>query len=158
MRIDGIDGSPGLQNLPEKSQGKEKAKGAEGAKKDSLELSSEVRKPDDSDHLLPAAQNRLSSIPDIRQEKVDEIRGKLASKYYEQDQVILDIAEKLSRSSELAHALARENKQAADVEPEDVKKLSVIFNRIDRGFYDSEKVLKTIAEKLKENLSGEADE
>ena len=107
---------------------------------------------------MQIAKSKLNSISDIRQERIEDVKGKIASKYYDQDQVISDIAGKMAKSEELADLLASENKQASQLNEKDVKKLAIIFNRIDRGFYDKEAVLKSVADKLKTYLSDDSKE
>lgn len=153
MKIDGIHDALNAQNLPQKKQNAVKADEGVKQRKDKLEISSEAKKLSDEQKLQNLAKAHLGAISDVRQEKIDEVRSKLASHYYDQDRVISDMAGKMTQSKDLAHAVARENYQAANINSDDVKKLAVVFNRIDRGVYDSDEVLKAVANKLKTYLS-----
>lgn len=160
MKIDGIPNGLIPKNQPLDGNNKAKAKDSANTrpKSDKLDISLRAHKLNDQEELLQIAKSKLNSISDIRQERIEDVKGKIASKYYDQDQVISDIAGKMAKSEELADLLASENKQASQLNEKDVKKLAIIFNRIDRGFYDKEAVLKSVADKLKTYLSDDSKE
>ena len=160
MKINGMPNGLIPKNQPLDSNHKAKAKESEDTrpKSDKLDISLQAHKLHDHEELLQIAKSKLNSISDIRQERVEDVKGRLASKYYDQDQVISDIAGKMAKSEELADLLASENKQASQLDDKDLKKLAIIFNRIDRSFYDKEAVLKSVADKLKTNPSDDSKE
>ena len=123
---------------------------------DKLEISAEARKLQGNDNFLEIAKSELAKIPDIRQTKVDEIKGKVASKYYEQNEIVADMAQKMASSEELKAALVDQNQQASQASVEDIKKLSIVMNRVDRKYYDSAEVLSLVAKGLIKDLQGDA--
>ena len=112
---------------------------------DKLEISDQAKRLQNEKSVLDLAKTQLSKVPDIRQTRIDEVKGKLAQNYYNDEQIVADVAKKLADSPELVSALKGENQVASNAKPEDVKKLSVIYNRIDRKFYESVEALDKIA-------------
>lgn len=160
MDIKGISNNLFPDKQPVNNKGKTNPNESSNTKStgDKIEISSQANKLNGQESLMRLAKAELNSIPEVRQERIEDVKGKIASKFYEQEQVISDIAGKMARSEELANLLASENKEAAQLDEADVKKLAIIFNRIDRGFYDKEAVLKSVAEKLKTYLSNNSQE
>ena len=154
MTIDRIQGSLTPDQVPKKRDENIRSDGKNKVKTDKLEISDQAKKLQGENSLFNVAQSKLSNISEIRQTKIDEIRGKIASNYYNDDKVISQVAEKLAKSEELVSALANQNRKAANVSSSDAKKLSVVFNRIDRKFYDSIEVLDKIAEGLLKDIQG----
>ena len=152
MNIDRIHEYLPSQQVPLKGQKGESAKGTRQAQKqDSIELSQEAKRLKGKD-LIAVAKAALDKIPDIRQQKVEEVRGKIAQHYYDNEQVVRDIAGKMARSEELHEALAGENREAAKADPAELKKLAVVFSRMDRKFYDSGEVLGKVAQNILKKL------
>jgi len=112
---------------------------------DKLEISAEAKKLQSSDSFVEIAKTEMSKIPDIRQTKVDEIKGKVATNFYEQQEVIAATAQKMASSPDLGAALSIQNQQAASASVDDIKKLSVVLNRVDRKYYDSNEILSVVA-------------
>jgi|GEM_PF-1115541 anti-sigma28 factor (negative regulator of flagellin synthesis) len=145
MNIERIHESLPLHDQPLKNQAARKEKQTDSVRKDRVELSPEARNLQQQKDLVELASARLREIPDIRQAKVEEVKGKVASGFYNDEQVIRDVAAHMARSAEFREALAAENQAASQVDPERLKKLVVVMNRVERGFYDSEEVQKKVS-------------
>ncbi len=153
MNIDRIGENLPLDQSP--IRGKPRAtseRSKEAGRKDRLELSPEAKKLREKD-LLEIARAELAKIPEVRQKKVDEVRGKVAQHYYDNEKVVRDIAASMAHSTELAQALQAENREAAGkADAVALKKLAVVFNRMDRKFYDSPEVMEKVARNLFKDL------
>ncbi len=126
-------------------------------KGDKLEISNEAKQLSGGKSIVEVAQNQLSQIPDIRQAKIDEVKGKIAKDFYNNDQVITELADHLAYSPELITAMANQNREAnADISPQQLNKLSVVANRMDRDFYDSIEVLDKVAGNILDKLRGQS--
>ena len=152
MNIDRIHEYLPPQQMPLKGQkGEAASKSRQTDRRDKIDLSPEARQLKEKD-LVAVAKAALDKIPDIRQQKVNEVRGKIARHYYDDERVVRDIAGKMARSEELREALAGENREAAKADPAELKKLAVVFNRMDRKFYDSDEVLGKVARNILNDL------
>jgi len=67
------------------------------------------------------------------------------------------LADRLASSPELITAMASQNREAsANISPQQLNKLSVVANRMDRDFYDSIEVLDKVAGKILDELRGQS--
>jgi hypothetical protein len=146
MNIEKINSFFSSDQLSQKKKAEDKSsevKNKSGS--DKLEISDQAKRLQNDKSVLDLAKAQMSKVPEIRQTRIDEVKGKLAQNYYNDEQVVADVAKKLADSPELVSALKGENQIASNAKPEDVKKLSVIYNRIDRKFYESVEALDKIA-------------
>jgi len=154
MTIDRIQGSLFPDQIPKKREDVSRSEEKNKTSRDRLEISDQAKVLQEGNSLLEMVKSHLSSVSEIRQTKVDDIKGKVASHYYDDEKVISEIADQLSKSEELVSALANQNREATQVSPNELKKLSVIFNRVDRKFYDSIEILDKIAGKILKDAQG----
>lgn len=110
MAMDKINGSPLLQSgMLDRFQGTktEKSKGAEdtGASApqgapaapttDKADISETAHKLMDLRQAVDVGRNSLEQLPEIRQERIDEVRQRMAEGYYQSPEVQSKVAEKL---------------------------------------------------------------
>lgn len=139
------------KNIDGKSEVKEKSKS------DKLEISDDAKRLQNEKSIFALAKSQLSKVSEIRQTKIDEVKGKVAKNYYNDEQVVADVAKKMSESPDLVQALQGENQIASNAKPEDLKKLLVIYNRIDSKFYDSVEALDKIAAGILKDLQKDTE-
>jgi hypothetical protein len=152
--IDRIHGSSNPEQIPQKRNKMARSVEKGTSKKDSLEISDQAKKLQEGKELVDISKSQFSGVSEIRQTKIEEIAGKIASKYYDDEDVISEIAGKLIHSKELMTALANQNQEAATGATKNPEKLAVIFNRIDRSFYNSIEVLDKIAGRILKDIQG----
>ena len=148
MRIDGI---PDFFDINKLNQGKKttaKLHKNRKVKQDKSKFLRNPKKVQGQEFVPENVKSQLSKIPEIRQTKIADIKGQLAGKYYDQNHIIKKIAGKMSSSPELISALANQNKESAQTSAGDLKKLIILFNRMDRKFYSSIEILDEIAKKI----------
>ncbi len=92
MEIRGIDGLRGIDNNS-KINNPVKKSGSTATSADSAEISSEAKQ------LAEEAKLRsiLDKTPDVRQDKIDEVKAKLQNGAYNNDEVMNVVAEKLMK-------------------------------------------------------------
>ena len=64
-------------------------------KGDKVEISSDAKKLQDTNNFQTAATKAIQEIPDIREDKITEIRQKIADGFYDQENIAFVIADKL---------------------------------------------------------------
>ena len=148
MKIDRIPDFFYTNKLNQGKKGTAKPGESGKVKQDKCEISRNLKKVQGQNYSPEIAKSQMSNISEIRQTKIADIKGKLASKYYNQNHVIEKIAGKMSSSPEVISALANQNKLSAKTSSRDLKKLIILFNRMDRKFYSSIEILDEIAKKI----------
>ena len=109
MAMDRINGSPLIrQSQIDRFQGSERPRadqiGAEtggaaaagGAEVDRVEISDTARKLVDLRQAVMAGRSALGSLPDVREDRVAEVRERLSVGYYQSAEVVNKVAEKVA--------------------------------------------------------------
>ena len=127
---------------------------------DNASLSTEARKLQETERILRFALERLEQFDDVRSEKLDEVREKLGSDFYFDDDISGEVSERVFSDEELQARLERNQQmrhilddvhamdQAQKETDIDNERLDAIRQRVQSGFYDSEEVLASIADRL----------
>ena len=146
MKIDRIPDFFNTNKLNQMKKGTAKPGKSDKVKTDKILQNPE--KYQRQNYIPEIVKSQMSKIPEIRQTKIDDIKGKLARNYYDQNHVIEEVVGKMSSSPELITTMANQNKQSAKTSPGDLRKLIVLFNRMDRKFYSSIEILDEVAKKI----------
>lgn len=146
MKIDRISDFFNTNKLNQMKKGTAKPNKSGKVKTDKIPRNPE--KVQGQNYIPKVVKYQMSKIPEIRQTKINDIKGKLARNYYAQNHVMREIAGKMSSSPELITTMANQNKQSAKTSPGYPRKLSVFFNRMDRKFYSSIEILDEVAKKI----------
>jgi hypothetical protein len=109
MAMDRINGSPLLrQNQIDRFQGSERPRGdsgageaagappASGAEIDRAEISDTARKLVDLRQAVMVGRSALGGLPDVREDRVAQVRERLAMGYYQSAEVTSKVAEKVA--------------------------------------------------------------
>lgn len=92
MEIRGLDGVRGIENNGKVNKAyRSNADSVSGA--DSADISSEAKALAEESRI----REMVDKAPDIRQDKVDEVREKLANGAYDNDEVMNQVAERLMK-------------------------------------------------------------
>ena len=129
---------------------------------DNADLSSRAKRLQETERILRFALERLEQFDEVRQEKLDEVNGKLQGDYYYSPDVDGEISERIFSDEELQERVRNTQQmrqfledvhqmddQAAEEEI-DQTRLDAIRQRVQDGFYDSEEVLGKVADRLLE--------
>lgn len=157
MNIEKINSFFPSNQLSQKKNAEEKSEVKDKSRSDKLEISDQAKKLQNKTSILDVAKIQLEKVPEIRQTKIDEVKGRVAQKFYDDEQVVSEVAKKMADSPELISALKGENQLAAKAKPEDLKKLSVIYNRIDRKYYNSIEILDKVAAGILKDLQKDSE-
>lgn len=148
------------KNRQEKATRAENLEAAQSA--DNASLSDEARKLQETERILRFALERLEQFDEVRQEKLEGVADRLDSDFYFSEEVNGEVSERIFSDEEVKAQVERnqqmrqflgdvhqidEQMQAEDV---DTAKLDTIRQRIANGFYDSEEVLASVADRLME--------
>jgi len=127
---------------------------------DITEFSQDAKRLQETEVILQNALDKLREMDEITDSNLSGIREKIKNRFYENDTVAGKIVDDLFPEQEMRNRVEKrmkaENylsdlKKMDDVETIDEKKINLIRDRIDNGFYSSRKVYDAVAEDL---LSG----
>jgi anti-sigma28 factor (negative regulator of flagellin synthesis) len=125
---------------------------------DQVKISEKGLKLSDTEQLIANLQKDIAKIPDVNHEKIASIKSRISSNQYITDEILNQLAAKLSRSGLFGdiitnYAFANELFIEANQLPESSgKKLGFIQEKISTQFYLSKDVIQRVAEKLKSIL------
>jgi hypothetical protein len=120
-------------------------------------FSQDAKRLQETEVILQNALGKLREMDEITESNLLGIRDKINSKFYENDSITGKIVDDLFPERELRNTVEKrlkaesylpDLKKLDDVETLDEKKLNVIRDRIDSGFYASRKVFDSVADDL----------
>ena len=98
MRITDVFAQTGQIDALKKASGAkpvQKSESAQKAKSDSVTISSQAKNLSETDTQVKTAKARINATPDVRQDRIDAVREKIANGFYDSDEFKEKLADRL---------------------------------------------------------------
>ncbi len=167
MAIDKIINSIGTNSITQskvqktkdkKTEDKNTDKVSSGSEStDEVNFSSKAKKLQETEQILRFALERLEQFDEVRNEKLEDVKNKVDSNYYFNDQVSDKVSENIFSDRVIRESIEKQirvkeyvNKlKEADAEEADNSALlTAIKDRAESGFYNDKEIIEKTADKL----------
>ncbi len=136
---------------------------ANDSNSDKVDFSSKAKKLQETESMLRFAMEKLESLDEVRNEKLDEVRENIEKGFYFSDQFDEIVSDKIFSNKEIANEVQKnvqKNKYLSDVkridkgleEKIDLTKINDIKQKVANGFYDSQEAIEGTVDKIMEIL------
>ncbi len=124
---------------------------------DEVSFSSKAKRLQETEQILRFALERLEQFDEVRNEKLEDVKDKIDSNYYFNDQVSDKVSENMFSDRVIRESIEKQIrvkeyvdklKQADADEADNSTRLSAIKDRIDSDFYNDEEIIEKTADKL----------
>ncbi len=138
---------PEIQKPTEQAKEAQKPEAGKQKSIDKVDVAGVAKQTKETAHLFRLAKAKIQAVSDVRYDKIQATKRKIESGEYTRPEVLSALADKLAKNPEIQAALSQsaENSASAGLSP---KRMEMIKNRIQSGFYNKPEVVEKIADSI----------